>query len=166
MQLDALWRALEASSLSTVIRETPFAFAAVEIVHVIALAVVFGSIAIVDLRLLGVASRSIPVSEMSKELLRWTWGAFGLAVVSGAIMFAARAPEYMVNRHFLLKFGVMALAGVNMAVFHFGAYRRIERWDLGPTPAAARAAGLASLGFWIVIVGLGRWIGYSIGMHF
>jgi hypothetical protein len=166
MQLDALWHALESAGLSIAIRETPFAFAAVETVHVIALAVVFGSIAIVDLRLLGVASKAIPVSEMSKELLRWTWGAFALALVSGAVMFAARAPEYMVNKHFLLKFGVMALAGVNMAIFHFGAYRRIERWDLGPTPAAARVAGFASLAFWIVIVGLGRWIGYSLGMHF
>lgn len=166
MNFDALWQTLWALPLSVAIREVPFAFAAVETVHVIALAIVFGSIVIVDLRLLGVASKNITVSEISHELLKWTWGAFALALVSGAIMFMARAPEYMINREFILKFVVMALAGVNMAAFHVGIWRKVETWDFGPTPVAAKVAGLISLSCWIVIVGFGRWIGYTIGLRF
>ena len=166
MTLDAVWQAFEATGLSTTIREGPFAFAMVEIVHVLALALVFGSIVMVDLRLVGVTSKTVPVSEMTHDLLRWTWAAFGVALLSGGILFMARATEYMVNKQFLLKFGIMALAGINMAIFYFGAYRGVKAWDLGPTPAAAKAAGLASLVFWVAIVTFGRWIGYTIGLHF
>lgn len=166
MSLQALWPRLEGLGLSVAVRETPFAFAAVETVHVIALAIVFGSIAIVDLRLVGVASKNVKVSELSNDLLGWTWGAFMLALISGAILFAARASDYAVNPQFLAKFAVMALAGANMAAFHLGTWRHVDRWDLGATPAAAKAAGLLSLGFWVAIVALGRWIGYTIGLHF
>lgn len=166
MNLAPLWEALEATGVGVQVREAPFAFAAVEIVHVFALSVVFGTIVIVDLRLLGLASRETPVSTLTRELLRWTWGAFALALASGGVMFVARATEYVVDREFLLKFVVMTLAGVNMAIFHFGANRRLAGWDLGPTPAAAKVAGVASLVFWVAIVALGRWIGYTVGLTF
>jgi hypothetical protein len=164
MLLENVWRAMEATGFSATIREAPYAFAAVETLHVIALAVVFGSIAIVDLRLVGVASKNIPVTEMSRELLRWTWAAFGVALVSGGMMFVARASEYMINQQFLAKFAVMALAGVNMAIFHMGVWKGVGGWDLGPTPVAAKTAGLLSLSFWVAIVAFGRWIGYTIGL--
>jgi hypothetical protein len=49
-----------------------------------------------------------------------------------------------------------------MAIFHLGIYRRIGEWDeLLPPPRAARAAGLSSMGLWIVVIVLGRWIGFS-----
>ena len=166
MILESFWQTLAALPLSEAIREVPFAFAAVEIVHVFALAIVFGSIIIVDLRLLGVASKQISVQEISHELLRWTWGAFCIALISGLTMFAARAPEYMINTEFFWKFGIMALAGVNMAAFHAGIWRRVVDWDLGPTPPAAKLAGLVSLCCWVAIVTFGRWIGYTIGLHF
>ena len=166
MSLADVWTAMENTGLSATIREAPFAFAGVEIVHVFALAIVFGSIVIVDLRLLGITQKNIPVSELTHDLLRWTWSAFAVALLSGSILFMARANEYMINKQFFMKFAVMALAGINMAIFHFGAYRGVERWNLGPTPGSAKAAGLASIVFWVSIVTLGRWIGYTIGLRF
>lgn len=166
MALESLWSTFEATGLSVAIREVPFAFAAVEIVHVFALSIVFGSLLVVDLRLLGVASNNLKVSSLSHDLLGWTWGGFGVAAISGVIMFMARANEYMINDQFLAKFVVMALAGINMVIFHFGVYRSVDRWDLGPPPGAAKLAGLLSLTFWVIIITLGRWIGYTIGLHF
>lgn len=166
MALESLWSTMEATGLSVAIREAPFAFAAVEIVHVFALSVVFGSLLIVDLRLLGVASNNLKVSTLSHDLLRWTWSGFGIAAISGFIMFMARANEYMINKQFLLKFVVMALAGINMMIFHYGVYKNVDRWDLGPPPAAAKTAGFLSLLFWVTVITLGRWIGYTIGLRF
>jgi hypothetical protein len=55
----------------------------------------------------------------------------------------------------------MALAGVNMAAFHAGAYRDVARWDkTPPTPAAARLAGALSLALWIRVIFCGRWVGF------
>ena len=64
---------------------------------------------------------------------------------------------------FQLKFLAMALAAVNMLVFHFGAYRSVAQWDTAQVPpAAARRAGALSLALWIAVIFFGRWIGFTI----
>ncbi len=139
-----------------------YLFPAIETVHVLALATVFGSIFMVDLRLLGVNARRTSVSKLSSEILPWTWAAFFLAALSGSLMFISRAPTYWANPQFEAKFAAMFLAGVNMAVFHFGVFRRVGEWDLSlPTPLAARAAAALSLGLWIAVIFMGRWIGFT-----
>ena len=91
------------------------------------------------------------------------WVAFALAVITGSLMFTSNAPTYAANAQFLSKMGVLVLAGINMAIFHLTAYQRIGQWnDALPTPRGARIAGATSLTLWIVIVFLGRWIGFTI----
>jgi hypothetical protein len=137
-------------------------FPNIETVHVLSLAVVFGSILMVDLRLLGVTSRGTPIADLSAEVLPYTWGAFGLAVITGTLMFMSKAHIYFYNLQFRLKFLCMFLAGVNMLVFHFGAYRSVRKWDTTfPTPGAARAAGALSIGLWVGVIFFGRWIGFT-----
>jgi hypothetical protein len=137
-------------------------FPNVETIHVLSTATVFGSILMVDLRLLGVSSRDSAVSKLSQEILPYTWAAFALAVISGSLLFISKADTYFFNLQFRLKFLFMALAGINMLVFHFGAYKRVLQWDNKfPPPAAARLAGALSLVFWVVVIFMGRWIGYT-----
>jgi len=149
------------SSLATSIREVGVLFPALESLHVIALTLVVGTIAVVDLRLLGVASHRRSANRLIQELLPFTWGAFALAAVTGSLLFTSKSVDYVANPAFLAKLAVLFLAGLNMAIFHFGAYRRIASWDLAATPPpAARAAGLFSLLLWTATVVLGRWIGF------
>jgi hypothetical protein len=136
-------------------------FPIVETLHVISLAMVFGSIVMVDLRLVGSASRNSAVSRLSHEVLPYTWGAFGCAIVTGTLLFISKAHVYFHNLQFQLKFLCMLLAGVNMLVFHFGAYRRVADWDMGTPPAAARLAGGLSLTSWIAVIFFGRWVGFT-----
>jgi hypothetical protein len=138
-------------------------FPAFESVHVIAITLVVGSVMIVDLRVLGLASRSRRVSELSEEILPWTWGAFVVATISGAFLFAAKAHSYFGNFNFEMKMALMAAAGLNMLVFHFIPYRTVQSWDLAhPAPGLARIGCGLSLVVWIMIVAMGRWIGFSI----
>ncbi len=138
-------------------------FPAFESVHVIAITLVVGSVIVVDLRVLGLASRSQRVSALSEEILPWTWAAFVIALISGAFLLAAKAHTYFGNLQFQLKMALMFAAGVNMLVFHWVPYRTVRAWDLGQTaPAMARFACGLSLVFWILIVAMGRWIGFSI----
>jgi hypothetical protein len=116
----------------------------------------------VDLRLLGVTSRDSAVSKLTEEILPYTWVAFALAVISGSLLFVSKADIYFYNLQFRLKFLFMALAGINMLAFHLGAYRRVLQWERDlPPPAPARLAGALSIALWVVVIFMGRWIGYT-----
>ena len=140
---------------------TEWLFPIVETCHVLSLTVVFGSIAMVDLRLLGFSSRGTSVARLTEEILPWTWTAWVLAAITGSTLFLSKAVTYAGNFDFRMKFIFMTLAAVNMLVFHFGAYRRVAEWDMGVPPRAARVAGGLSLSFWLAVIFFGRWIGFT-----
>jgi hypothetical protein len=149
------------SSLAGAIREVGVLFPTIETLHVIAVTLVLGTIAIVDLRLMGYASHRRSAQRLIVELLPFTWAAFALAVATGLLLFAAKSIDYAQNSMFLAKMVVLVLAGMNMAVFHFGIHRQIGAWhETLPPPMAARLAGGTSLALWVAVVFLGRWIGF------
>jgi len=161
--IKTLAKQIESTPLGVAISQSPWMFPTFETIHVMAIALVVGSIAILDLRLLGLSWNRRPVLEVASEILPWTWSAFAVALVTGLLMFVSAASKYAVNPPFLLKMGLMALAGLNMAVFHRVTFAQVEGWnrDARP-PAAARLAGAMSLLFWVGIVTCGRLIGFTI----
>jgi hypothetical protein len=141
---------------------TEWLFPIVETGHVMAFALVFGSVVMLDLRLLGVATRDSSVQKLAREVLPWTWTAFGFAVTFGSLMFISKADVYFHNHEFRMKFLAMFLAGLNMLVFQFSAFRRVAAWDRQlPPPLAARAAGALSLLLWMLVIFYGRWVGFT-----
>jgi hypothetical protein len=162
MTIDQLLNLIQHTSLATFVHEGNWGFPLAECLHVLSITIVFGSILMMDLRLVGLASRDSAVTKLSKEVLPYTWVAFGCAVITGAILFISRAEVYWHNPQFELKFLFMALAAANMLVFHFGAFRRVADWDaVLPPPPAARLAGALSISLWIAVVFFGRWIGFT-----
>ena len=152
---------LEATSPATAITESEWMFPTIETFHVLALTMVFGSIMMLDLRLLGVANRTRGVMELTEEILPWTWSAFIIAAISGALMFISAATKYYNNIPFRIKLILLALAGINMAVFHLTGYRSAASWNHGtPTPHSARIAAGLSLALWIGVIFAGRWVGF------
>ena len=150
--------------IAETIRTSSLAFPWLESAHVLAIALVLGTIAIVDLRLLGLASVQRPVTALIRQVLPITWIAFTVAVITGGAMFLSNADTYIHNTPFLVKMGLLALAGLNMVVFHLVTYRGVGQWDASPrTPPGARAAGAISISVWIAVVAFGRWIGFTIG---
>jgi len=138
-------------------------FPFLESIHVIAITLVFGSILMVDLRLLGIAGVRYAATRITRELIPWTWGAFCIAVVTGTGMFVTRATAYLENPAFQIKLVLLLLASVNMAFFQFRTFRDIAGWDTAEeTPVAARVAGAVSLLLWVGIVLAGRWTGHII----
>lgn len=163
MSLSDFAELLQHSSLGTLVASGPWVFPIVETIHVLSLAAVFGSIAMLDLRLLGITSRDGAVSTISHEVLPLTWIAFAVAALSGTLLFMSNASAYAANLQFRLKFLFMALAAVNMLAFHLGAYRQVSQWDHQlPPPNAARIAGALSILLWLTIIVFGRWTGYTM----
>jgi hypothetical protein len=154
---------LENTPLAMFISGSTWAFPTVESIHVFFLVIVVGTIAIVDFRLLGVASRNRSVSQLSNDVLPITWTAFVGALITGSLLFSSKATHYLGNWPFRIKICLLILAGLNMLIFHFMTYRDVKKWDDNPiTPGAARLAGGLSLTFWIGVVVFGRWIGFTV----
>jgi hypothetical protein len=151
------------SAVGSGIRESGVLFPWIESIHVLMATTVVGSIAIVDLRLIGYASHRRGARQLILDLLPFTWAAFALAATTGSLLFTSNPLGYAGNAPFVSKMVVLVLAGINMAIFHLTAYQRIGEWnDDLPPPRGARIAGATSLSLWIVIVFLGRWIGFTI----
>jgi hypothetical protein len=150
---------LQGSSLAIAVTERWFP--QIESLHVITLALVAGTIFIVDSRLIGLTSVRLPFSYVADRLLPWTWGAFALSVLTGLLMFIANATHYYGNTPFRVKMVLLLLAGLNMAYFQNVTFRNVAAWDSGRPPAAARAAGTISICLWCGVIGFGRWIGFT-----
>ena len=154
---------LESSGLADAIRENDLLFPLIESVHVLSICLVVGSILVVDLRLLGLASTNQPVSRVTRGILPLTWSAFVVAVASGGLMFISNATKYLGNGYFVAKLLLIGAAGVNMAVFHAVGARDLPRWDNESVPPLrARLAGGFSIVLWIAVVACGRWIGFTM----
>ena len=157
-----LWLDIEEWTISWTIGGTNW-FPLLESIHVIAAAMVVGTILWVDLRLIGVAAVQYPITTMSRELVPWTWGAFVIATITGIGMFITRAASHVLNPAFQSKMVLLVLAGLNMAYFHFKLYKDIAQCDsLGITSIQLKIAGSLSLFLWVGVMLAGRWIGHII----
>jgi hypothetical protein len=162
MDIIAFLKTLEESGLATRIRDSLFLFPLLESTHVFGLALVFGTIAIIDLRLLGIASTERPFERMASDILKWTWAAFALTALTGALMFITNARVYYHNFFFRTKMLLLVLTAINMLVFEVTAGRKIQAWDRAPSaPRVGKAVAVLSLGMWISIIFMGRLIGFT-----
>lgn len=153
---------LQGTSLAEEVRENGLLFPLLEGTHVLAATFLVGSVAIVDLRLLGVRAFSASIRQLMASVLPLTWTAFVCAVATGGMLFSSDAEQYSRNLPFQLKLGLLGLVAVNMLIFHLTTCRTLSRWDDSVhTPLPARAAGIASLIFWIGIIACGRGIGFA-----
>ena len=156
--------ALEASGLGQAMRQWLWLYPSVETVHIVGIGLLFGSIAVLDLRLLGF-SRNIPVKKLAGHVLPWTLGSFALILPSGLLMFTAHASEFIDSEVFILKMLLILAAAVNAGIFHTTVFRSADVWDAEemrklPPPPSVRAFGAVSLLIWISVIACGRLLAY------
>jgi hypothetical protein len=156
--------ALEASGLGQAMRQWLWLYPGVEIVHITGIGLLFGSIALLDLRLLGL-SRSIPVKSLARHVLPWTAASFLLIVPSGLLMFTAHASDFISSPVFVLKMCLIMAAGLNAALFHAIVLPSVGVWDSEemrklPLPPSVRFSAAASLLIWISVIACGRLLAY------
>jgi hypothetical protein len=156
--------ALEASGLGVAMRQWLWLYPSVEIVHIAGIGLLFGSIAVLDLRLLGF-SRQISARSLARHVLPWTLGSFLLIIPSGLLMFTAHASEFIDSEVFLLKMLLILAAAVNAAIFHTTVFRSADVWDSEemrklPPPPSVRAFAAGSLLLWLSVIACGRLLAY------
>jgi hypothetical protein len=162
MPIDAWLQGLEQTALAVRIRDGLYLFPFLESAHVIGLTIVFGTILVIDLRLLGLASSHRPFERIAGDTLKWTLAAFVLTAITGALMFITNAGVYFHNTYFRVKVLLLVLAALNAIGFELTARRHVSRWgDSGSPPPLARAIAVASLVIWLGVIVTGRMIGFT-----
>jgi hypothetical protein len=134
----------------------------VESVHVLTLCLFVGMSVLLDLRLLGLTLKRVPVAEVTERLLPWMIAGFIVMVISGVLLFYAIPVRSYQNMFFRLKLITLVLAGINAVTFQFGVHKTVKEWGTAAAPPRrAKLAGALSLAFWAIIVVSGRMIAYN-----
>ena len=141
---------------------SPWLFPAIESIHVLAVVLVIGSIARVDLRLLGYIHRDIPITEVESLLLPWSWTSFAVAAITGGLLFTSTAVRYVENFWFDTKMILLALIFINMMYFEKVVFKSGANWNTAALPPFnVRLSGALSLIFWVGVITTGRLIGFT-----
>lgn len=152
---------IAATPLSRTFQDVLWIVPASQSLHIIALAVVFSSALMINLRLLGLGSgRS--VSQLAFALVPWMWRGLAVLLLTGAIQTIAEPLRQFVAPLFWAKMAMIAVAAVATALFARAVRSHALRWDAAATrPFAARLFAVVSTLLWVAIVICGRFIGYT-----
>lgn len=148
----------EATSLGTAIRNSAWAFAVIESVHLLALSVIGGAVLVVDLRLLGFGLRRQSIADVARDAFPWLVGSLIVMLVTGVGLFLSEPTKCYYSTPFWVKMISLAIA----IVFTFAVRRPVTLADEARMrPAWYKLVALLSLALWFSVGAAGRWIGFS-----
>lgn len=138
-----------------------WSYGVINLVHILGIALLFGAILILDVRLLG-AWRQIPLAVLSRPTTTMAQIGFVLAVCSGIPMITVKSTDYIGNPFLLIKFPAIALALLNVWLVHRSpAWKAHHARELTEGEQRRLAFGASlSLLFWLTAITAGRMIGY------
>ncbi len=158
MDLLAFFQWFEDSGLGRAVRESVWAFAVIESIHLIALVLLGGAALLVDMRMLNLGLRQRPVAELARDAQRVFSIGLVLAVVSGTALFASEAVKCYYSTPFWIKIITLFVA----TIFTYGVRNRVAFAQEGRVGVASKAlVAVLSIGMWFTVAASGRWIGFS-----
>jgi hypothetical protein len=156
----AIFVAIEGSAFAAAVRQSPYAYMAANVAHILSLMVFFAAVAVMDLRLVGFFRATWPGSMLRRARLVAILGFVGL-VASGSLLFVAEASHIVLNAMFQIKLALIGLGLVNIVWYEYFIADRVR--DLQPNtplPGRARFVGVTSLAIWFAVAACGRLIAY------
>ncbi|MCC6946222.1 MAG: hypothetical protein IT539_00510 [Bradyrhizobiaceae bacterium] len=155
-----LWAvALQDSSLGISIRHSVWLYPFGNVLHVLGVALLVGSILALDFRMLGFAKAHVPVESASRLLTPVAVAGILLLVPGGLILFIADAGPLAGNTLLQWKLALVVIGLANAILFRVWWGGRLKTWD-ADAPAGARAQIVASVAIWLMVPALGRLIAY------
>ena len=150
---------LSATSLSGRIQDAFWVIPTTQSIHILSIAVVMTSMAMLDLRLVGIAGRRQSLPAMASRFLPWVWTALVVLLCTGVILIIGEPGRELQSQVFWIKMSLLAVVIVLTAIFQVVLRRDAGFWDSHRGTAAL--LGIVSLLIWIGIVTAGRWIAYA-----
>ena len=136
------------------LNSSALAFPVLECIHIVGFALSVGTIAIVDLRLLGVGMRHQTPAEINNDTWIWTLAGLVIMIFSGLLLFSSDPDMYYLNWSFLFKMACLVLA----IVFHYTIHRKTVSAD--KPPGSAKLVASVSLALWSAVIFGGIFIGF------
>ena len=162
MPLRAVFEWVGTTPWSVAIHESLWLYPIIESIHVLGICLFFGMVMLLDVRLLGITLRTVPVTDLTTRLLPWTFAGFVPMTITGLLLVYQDPLRAYDNYFFQAKCVMLVLAGLNALAFHTGIYKRVADWDRDPVaPFRARFAGAFSLLLWAGVIIAGRLIAYN-----
>jgi len=152
---------LAGTDWSIALHESLYMYSLTESAHVLAITLFVGTIAMIDLRVLGLAYPNVPMSQMLSRILPWTLGGFICLLITGGLLFYAIPLRTWHSIWFRMKLVLILIGMINAAYFTFKVERDKATWDMGPTPTRARVSSALSLTVWVFVIAFGRLIAYN-----
>ena len=135
---------------------------AVQSIHILAIAALFGSVLMLDMRIFGIAGGSRSMAQLSQRYVPWIWWAFLILLISGALLAVAEPVREFINPIYWIKMGLVPLAVLLNLWFQAAVRRKAANWDVVPSGhAAIRLGAFVLILLWILIMFCGRWIAYA-----
>lgn len=159
MELLPFFEWLEASALGDAAKAYGGVFAVVQMFHLLALALLGGTVILGDLRLLGLVMTDVPSETVIRNTQTWFNAALALIAASGIFMSGAVAVKLYYNEMFWAK-----MTGLGLGILFVYGVRRplLLRFDhVTINPWALRLLAITSLIIWLSVAACGRWIGFS-----
>jgi hypothetical protein len=130
-------------------------FPTLEVCHILGFTLALGTIALLDLRVLGVGLRRQALGELARDLAPWTLGGLVTLFLSGPMLFTSDPDMYSRNRAFQLKMACLVLA----IVFNYTVHRKMVQ--SGKSTGWSRLVACVSLLLWAGVIGGGIFIGFA-----
>lgn len=159
--LRALSDWLATTSLSATIQNVSWIIPTVQTVHIVCVAIVICAAFLVDLRILGIFSRSQPLAALSHRFLTWIWYALIVLLVSGALLIIGEPGRSLLNPAFAVKMLMLLIVAGLTVLLQRPLATNAGFWDASAgRQITAKAIAIVSLGLWSCVVFAGRWIAY------
>lgn len=145
MWLFSIFQWLDHTPIGYALRSNRLLFPLISSIHLLGLALLLGTILVVDLGLLGVTMRRQPVSRVATQLEPLTWTGLAVMLITGPILLTGEAIKMYSNWAFWIKLAFVALA----IAFYFTVHRRATSDNSSIAPAQAKSVGIISLALWL-----------------
>ena len=144
-----MWEALEEMQWVQTMGSTGWMYSTIAVTHYVTMFWFIGSIAMVDLRVMGLAARKRNIGELAQMLFPWAWIGFALSTAAGFLMFATDAGDWAPSKHFHIKLALIAVSVVFAVIVQASATKWSESSE---TPTVAKIIALISLALWIATI--------------
>lgn len=156
----AIFVAIEGSAFAAAIRQSPYAYMAANVAHILSLMIFFGAVAVIDLRLAGFFQATWPGATLRRARIVAMLGFIGL-LASGFVLFVAEASHIVLNPLFRIKLILILLGLMNVGLFEMLVAPQVRDFQpQAPMPSVARTIGIGSLVIWFCVAASGRLIAY------